>query len=234
MQQERRVRSLTCKEPKLAAARCCHFIEKMMCYYSVDRKIANPRAVCNSVKAGSHYQAPSYNRQTVTGLKTATNEFTLTSPSDRELAHNNLACAILIRRKTLSHGEIKVCLFQWQLYVCVTVVRQCPRVHRGLFFMVTVAKGQVSTNVIIIIYPLTARVIGVPRMISQPVSVWLGCLFLSYGESRARYNLTEPVPPRVEHVAVEFIVEPFRPSDPCLRTTKISAKSKYKRNKISQ
>ena len=29
------------------------------------------------------------------------------------------------------------------------------------------------------------------------------------------------IPLQVEHVAVEFIVEPFRPSGPCLRTMKI-------------
>ena len=41
----------------------------------------------------------------------------------------------------------------------------------------------------------------------------------SHGESRAKYNLAEPIPLQVEHVAVEF-VEPFRPSGPCLRTMK--------------
>ena len=54
-------------------------------------------------------------------------------------------------------------------------------------------------------------------------SVWYGCLFSSYGESRAKHNLTEPTPLQVEHMALEFIVEPFRPSGPCLRTMKISA-----------
>ena len=34
-------------------------------------------------------------------------------------------------------------------------------------------------------------------------------MFPSYGESRARNNLTEPVPLSVQHVAVEFFVEPF-------------------------
>ena len=53
-----------------------------------------------------------------------------------------------------------------------------------------------------LIYPLTARVVGAPQMILQPVS--------SNGESLAKYNLTEPIPLQVEHVAVEFIVEPFR------------------------
>ena len=53
--------------------------------------------------------------------------------------------------------------------------------------------------------------------------VFYGCLFSSYGESRARYNLTEPIPPQVEHLAVEFFVEPFRQSCLCLRTMKISA-----------
>ena len=54
--------------------------------------------------------------------------------------------------------------------------------------------------------------------------VWYGCLFSSsYGKSRARYNLTEPTPLQVVHVAVEFIVEPFCPSGLCLRTMKISA-----------
>ena len=47
-----------------------------------------------------------------------------------------------------------------------------------------------------------------------------GSLFSSYGESRARYSLTEAIPLQVEHVAVE----PFRPSGPCLRIIKISAK----------
>ena len=37
---------------------------------------------------------------------------------------------------------------------------------------------------------------------------------LSDGESRAKYNLVEPIPLQVEHVAVEFIVEPFRPFGP--------------------
>ena len=43
-----------------------------------------------------------------------------------------------------------------------------------------------------------------------------------HGGSWAKYNLAEPIPLQVEHVAVEF-VEPFRPSGPCLRTMKISA-----------
>ena len=48
--------------------------------------------------------------------------------------------------------------------------------------------------------------------------VWL-CVLSSHGESWAKYNLVEPIPLQVEHVAVEF-VEPFRPSGPCLRTMK--------------
>ena len=43
-----------------------------------------------------------------------------------------------------------------------------------------------------------------------------------HGESWAKYNLAEPIPLQVEHVAVEF-VEPFRPSGPCLRTMKTFA-----------
>ena len=50
--------------------------------------------------------------------------------------------------------------------------------------------------------------------------VWL---FSPYGESRAKYNLIQPIPLQVEHAAVNFIVEPFRPSGSCLRTMKISA-----------
>ena len=46
--------------------------------------------------------------------------------------------------------------------------------------------------------------------------VWYGCLLSSRGKSLAKYNLTEPIPLQVEHVAVEFIVEPFRPSGSCL------------------
>ena len=53
-------------------------------------------------------------------------------------------------------------------------------------------------------------------------TVWL--LFSSYGELRAKYNLTEPIPLQVEHVAVEFIVEPFRPSGPFLLPMKISVR----------
>ena len=49
-----------------------------------------------------------------------------------------------------------------------------------------------------------------------------GCLFSSHGGSRAKYNLTEPIPLQVEHVAVEFIEEPVRPSGPFLFTMKIS------------
>ena len=44
----------------------------------------------------------------------------------------------------------------------------------------------------------------------------------SHGESWAKYNLAEPIPLQVEHVAVEF-VEPFRLSGPYLRTMKTSA-----------
>ena len=32
----------------------------------------------------------------------------------------------------------------------------------------------------------------------------------SHGDSRAKYNLTEPVPLQLDQVAVEFVVEPFR------------------------
>ena len=37
------------------------------------------------------------------------------------------------------------------------------------------------------------------------------------------YNLTEPIRLKVEHVAIVFIVEHFRPSGPCIRTMKIFA-----------
>ena len=47
--------------------------------------------------------------------------------------------------------------------------------------------------------------------------------FSSDGESRARYSLTEPIPLQVEHVAVEFIVEPFCSLGPSLRTMKTYA-----------
>ena len=57
-------------------------------------------------------------------------------------------------------------------------------------------------------YPLTAGVVGAPQ---------------SHGDSRAKYNLTEPISLQVEHVAVEFVVDPFRPSCFSLRTTKTSA-----------
>ena len=40
---------------------------------------------------------------------------------------------------------------------------------------------------------------------------------------QSRYNLTEPTPLQVEHVAVELIAEPFRPSGPCLWRMKIPA-----------
>ena len=53
--------------------------------------------------------------------------------------------------------------------------------------------------------------------------VWYGGLISSHGESRAKYNLTEPIPLQVKHVAVELIVESFRPSGPFLLTMKISA-----------
>ena len=45
----------------------------------------------------------------------------------------------------------------------------------------------------------------------------------SHGDSRAKYDLTEPIPVQVEHVAVEFVVEPSRPADPGLRTVKTFA-----------
>ena len=50
-------------------------------------------------------------------------------------------------------------------------------------------------------------------MFTQAVTdpVWYGCLFSPHGESRAKYKLTEPISIQVEHVAVEFIVEPFSP-----------------------
>ena len=43
------------------------------------------------------------------------------------------------------------------------------------------------------------------------------------GDSRAKYNLTKPIALQFEYVAVEFVVEPFRPSGPSLRAMKISA-----------
>ena len=55
--------------------------------------------------------------------------------------------------------------------------------------------------------------------------VWYGSLFSSHGESWAKYNLTERIPLQAEHLAVEFIVEPFRLSGPFLRTMKMSAQS---------
>ena len=53
-------------------------------------------------------------------------------------------------------------------------------------------------------------------------SVWPGCLLSCHSDSRARYNLREPIPLQVEHVAVEFVLEPFRPSGPNPRTMKTS------------
>ena len=57
-------------------------------------------------------------------------------------------------------------------------------------------------------------------------SCWPGRRPIRYGIVtcfRARYNLAETILLQVEHVAVEFIVEPFRPSGPCLGTMKIFA-----------
>ena len=53
--------------------------------------------------------------------------------------------------------------------------------------------------------------------------VWYGCLFSSHGKPRAKYNLTEPIPFQVDHVAVEFMMEPFRLIGPFTRSMKISA-----------
>ena len=39
-------------------------------------------------------------------------------------------------------------------------------------------------------------------------------VYSCHDDSMARYNLTEPIPLHVEHVAFEFVVEPFRPSGP--------------------
>ena len=48
--------------------------------------------------------------------------------------------------------------------------------------------------------------------------VLYGCLFSSHGESQAKYNLTEPIPLQVEHVAVVFILD-FRLSGPGVDTS---------------
>ena len=40
----------------------------------------------------------------------------------------------------------------------------------------------------------------------------------SHVDSRAKYSLTEPIPLQGEHMAVEFIMEPFCPSGPSLLT----------------
>ena len=58
----------------------------------------------------------------------------------------------------------------------------------------------------------------------QSGMVWLLVfIIIVYGESRAKYNPTKPIPLQVEHVVVEFIEEPFRPSGPFLLIMKISA-----------
>ena len=59
---------------------------------------------------------------------------------------------------------------------------------------------------------LTAGMAGAPQVISRSVFSTFG----SHGVSRAKYNLTEPTPLKVEYVAVEFIIEPFRPPSPSL------------------
>ena len=61
----------------------------------------------------------------------------------------------------------------------------------------------------------------VDRVVTDPV--WYGCLFSSHGELWAKQNLIEPIPLQVEHMAVEFIVEPFHPSGPFVQTMKIFA-----------
>ena len=90
------------------------------------------------------------------------------------------------------------------------VIQQCTEAQAG------VVQDGLTFIIIIIIYPLITRVAWAPQMISQPVSS-------SHGESRAKYNLREPIPLHVEHVAIEFIVVPFHPSGPFLLTMKISA-----------
>ena len=47
--------------------------------------------------------------------------------------------------------------------------------------------------------------------------------FSSHGDSRARYDLMEPIPLQVEHMAVELVVEPIHQSGPRLWTMKTSA-----------
>ena len=45
----------------------------------------------------------------------------------------------------------------------------------------------------------------------------------SHGDSRAKYNLTEPISIQVKHVAIKFVMERFHPSGPCLQTMKTFA-----------
>ena len=46
---------------------------------------------------------------------------------------------------------------------------------------------------------------------------------ICHGDSRAMYNLTKPIPLKVEHMAVESVMEPLCPSGPSLQTVKTSA-----------
>ena len=54
--------------------------------------------------------------------------------------------------------------------------------------------------------------------------------FSFHGDSRARFNLTEPIPLQIEHVAVGFVVEPFRPPGPSLRSTEGILRKKQRYN----
>ena len=90
------------------------------------------------------------------------------------------------------------------------VVQQCTEAQAGV-----VQDG--LTFIIIIIYPLTARVSGAPQMISQPASS-------PHGESRATYNLTEPTLSMLNmwplnsswnfsaHLALSFLLWRYLPS----------------------
>ena len=154
------------------------------------------------------------------------------------------------QHKTVKDGKLQTCSLSFVSFLCccfAKVLSQSPRKSRLYRSISCVCSRSFPGTLSVLVFHMPMVMSFLPRIFDNAPAACLTppswctaegsvlvnqvgdrsgmvCyLFSSHGELRAKYNLTEPIPLQVEHVAVEFVVETFHPSGPSLRTMKTSA-----------
>ena len=106
------------------------------------------------------------------------------------------------------------------------LISQSPRMFHLYLSISCVSSWNIPAAVSVPVFHVRQKAWSLlTRAVTDPVCY--GCSFSSHGESRAKYNLMEPIPHQVEHASIEFTMELFCSSGPFLLTMKISTQEYF-------